>query len=969
MLEFAILGPLELRRDGRPVGVGGAKVRATLAVLLLHANEPVSAEALAGLLWGEDAPGGAARTVQVHISRLRKALGEEGVLLTTGAGYQLSVRADALDAMRFTQLIDEGRRAADDGQHDRAADLLREALALWRGAPLADLAYEPFAQAEIARLEEQRLAALQARIDTDLALGKHAHVIGELQRLTSEHPLREGLHAQLMLALYRSGRQAEALEAYRKARATLVEGLGIEPGEELRAMERAVLAQDAALAAPTAPAHRASTLPPSPTVLIERDAELAHLTQLLRAGSTRLVTVVGPGGVGKTRLALEAAHRLAGRFGGGAKAAWLAGVPHSDGVALALAAALGVHPIADETAENALAREIDDDELLLLADNFEHVLASASLIATLLERCPGLTVLATSREPLRLRAEQRFPLRPLETNAAALLFRQRARASHPDLSFDADDAAAITAICDRLDGLPLAVELAAGRVGLLTPSELATRLADALPLLAEGPRDLAAHQQTMTATLDWSYELLSAEEQQAFVALGAFTGGASLAAAEAVTEARVGALDGLVTRNLAHVRDGRVEVLEVVRQYAAHRLSASADELAVRRRHARWYCDLALRHARDVLIRRGDVTRGLAHEDGNFASAIEWSIGRGEAELAMDLVWALGPYVATTARREDGLRWADAALALDGDVTPGVRGRALVARAKLRGRDPGARAADATLALADLGRDADLLARCRALQLLSVAASEDCDWERARTAAAHAHDVALQLGDPYEIGCALACAALAVDDYGSARELAGLAVAKWRSVGALGDIAELRSPLGFHALRRGDYRGADREFSEALEVCQAVDDPFPRCLALGNLALVRLFEGRLEQAATDFADQLLLAAEHRFTHFYWEALVGLAAIAATGGDPERAALLSGAAEAWQLEFKPVEAPIYDRLDKQFLAPARDALGARQWQHARADGLARARQGPLALLDRAAASQTARPRVAPSLPAR
>src|SRR3954451_5225092 len=251
-MDFRILGPLEALDGTRPVALGGRRRRAVLAALLLHANETVSNERLVDELWGESPPANALKTLQVNVSRLRKAL-PEGMLMTRGHGYELRVDADELDARRFERLLEEGRVELAAERPERALEALEAGLALWRGAPLADLAYEPFAQSEIARLDDQRLAALQARIDTDLALGKHAHVIGELQRLTSEHPLREGLHAQLMLALYRSGRQAEALEAYRKARATLVEGLGIEPGEELRAMERAVLAQDAALAAPTAP--------------------------------------------------------------------------------------------------------------------------------------------------------------------------------------------------------------------------------------------------------------------------------------------------------------------------------------------------------------------------------------------------------------------------------------------------------------------------------------------------------------------------------------------------------------------------------------------------------------------------------------------------------------------------------------------------------------------------------------------
>jgi DNA-binding SARP family transcriptional activator len=255
-MEFRILGSLEVRADDGPVALGGAKLRAVLAVLLLHANEPVSAERLAVALWGEDAPGGAIKTIHVHVSRLRRALGEVDVLVTTSAGYQLRVAPGELDAERFEQLADEGRRALSDDRPEHAARVLHEALSLWRGPALADFAFETFAQAEIQRLEEGRLAALEARVEADLAVGRHAELVGELQQLVAAHPLRERLHGQLMLSLYRTGRQAEALQAYRDARNVLVEQLGIEPGPELRALERTILAQDCVGAGSTGAAGR-----------------------------------------------------------------------------------------------------------------------------------------------------------------------------------------------------------------------------------------------------------------------------------------------------------------------------------------------------------------------------------------------------------------------------------------------------------------------------------------------------------------------------------------------------------------------------------------------------------------------------------------------------------------------------------------------------------------------------------------
>jgi DNA-binding SARP family transcriptional activator len=326
-MEFRILGPLEVRSEQGIVTVAGGKPAAVLAVLLLHANKPVSAGDLAIALWGEDAPSGAVKTVQVHVSRLRKALGGPEILSTTSAGYCLNVRPGQLDAERFAEMVDEARRTLEKGDAAEAAAVLREALLLWRGPPLADFVSEPFAPAEIARLEEQRLAALETRVEADLAVGRHGEVVAELQHLVAEHPTREQLVAQLMLALYRCGRQAEALEAYRAAREVLVEEIGVEPSPTLRDLQAAVLQQDPALDPPT-PAELPTALDPvTATPLVGRDAELAALVERwesARSGSGAVIEVTGGRGSGKTRIAAE-----------------LAGAVHRRGAAVLTAAGTG----------------------------------------------------------------------------------------------------------------------------------------------------------------------------------------------------------------------------------------------------------------------------------------------------------------------------------------------------------------------------------------------------------------------------------------------------------------------------------------------------------------------------------------------------------------------------------------------------------------------------------------------------
>ena len=585
-MDFQILGPLEVHGERGAVGLEGLKPRAVLAMLLLHANEPVSAERLAVGLWGEDAPAGAVKTVQVHVSRLRKALGDPEAVSTTPAGYRLRVRPGELDAERFARGVAEGRRALEAGDPQRAGVVLREALELWHGPALADLEFEPFAAAEIARLEEQRLVALEARVEADLARGAHAALVSELQQLRAEHPTRERLAAQLMLALYRSGRQAEALEVYRDARQILVEDAGVEPGAELQRVHAAILRQDPSLDLPTAAveaararrrptaplggqdvpvaaaSERRSALPASPNRTIGRAREVGSVGERLRSGSVRLLTLTGPGGVGKTRLALEAARAVELDFADGAHLVSLAAVQRPQDVPAAIVSALAIMPLAGESAEQAVERFLAAKHLLLVVDNCEHLPGAAAFIGGLAVACPTVTVLATSREPLAVQAEHCYPVPPLalpERGAdsaavadvdAVALFCERARAHDPDFDSGGDSMDAIAEICRRVDGLPLAIELAAARCGLLSPAEIATRLHGALDGLGAGPRDAPARQQTLRATIDWSHNLLSDDEKACFARFAVFAGGATVEAAETITGAGIDTLDRLVAKSL-----------------------------------------------------------------------------------------------------------------------------------------------------------------------------------------------------------------------------------------------------------------------------------------------------------------------------------------------------------------------------------------------------------------------------------
>ncbi|MFF3409846.1 BTAD domain-containing putative transcriptional regulator [Streptomyces sp. NPDC002742] len=665
-MRFGILGPLDIRtEDGGPLDPGGPRPRALLTLLLLDAGRTVSTRRLTDGLYGAEPPAGAANALQSQISRLRKRLGTPPEIEATPAGYRMLVSPDSVDAHRFERLAGEGRTALTGGDHVAAAGLLREALALWRGPALADL---PDAHGQAARLDQLRLAAFQDRVDADLAVGGGPELVPELRELIGSHPLGERLYGQLMRALHADGRPAEALAVYEEARRTLATELGADPSPELSALHRELLRG-------AEPARR--RLPAQLTRFIGREAELRHVGDLL-AGA-RLVTLTGPGGAGKTRLAIEAARARAGATitrtrtrtrSGTSTSTSTSTSSHShshsqvnacasvyadvcvveltdltDGsrIPYAVLTALGVReglrtPASDTT--RRLLAALEDRELLLVLDNCEHLVEEAAQVAALLlGACPGVRILATSRESLGITGEVLCPVPPLPPEAAVRLFVDRAAAVRPGFA----GHARVAGICAALDGLPLAIELAAARLRTLTPDELADRLGDRFRVLSRGDRTKAPRHRTLRAVVEWSWDLLDEEERGLARRLTVFSGGATLAAVEAVCGVPYpeDLLASLVEKSLLEAVDGRYRMLETIRAFAAEHLESAGEEDLLRDAHARYF--LVLAEEAEPRLRSGGQLPWLARlsaERGNLDAALRHLV-RADPRRALLLMAAL----------------------------------------------------------------------------------------------------------------------------------------------------------------------------------------------------------------------------------------------------------------------------------------------------------------------------------------
>ncbi|MGW4206376.1 BTAD domain-containing putative transcriptional regulator [Lentzea sp. NPDC004789] len=601
-MHVGILGPVEAHSPDGKVSVGGPRPRTLLALLALRVGDIVPLDRLIDGLYGSEPPSDAANALQGQVSRLRRALGDASLIEFHPAGYRLALEAAHVDAHRFAELAAEGQRALEHGDPQGAESLLSEALQLWRGPALADVDAPDHAT----RLEQQRSAATNALIAARIRLGKAD--VQEISDLVARHPLDERLRGYLMQALHQQGRQAEALQAFEDARALLAEELGADPSPELRAIHLQILRGQT---------HR--ELPAQLTSFVGRQEELRRLASL----TSRLVTLTGPGGAGKTRLALQSA---------GPGAIFVDLAPVKD-VPAATLQALGLK----ETVlapEDRLTLALRERDALLILDNCEHVIVQAAQLAQhLLSTCPSLRILATSREPLGITGETLCPVPPLQPEQSVALFVDRARLVNPAFVQDRHTVD----ICRELDGLPLAIELAAARTRTLTAEEISSRLDDRFRLLTKGNRAAAPRHQTLRAVVEWSWDLLDADERDLAAALATFSGGATLEAVEQVCGHDLEVLEALVDKSLVEAVDGRYRMLETIREFCSRHGRADAE-------HAAYF--LALARRADPELRRHDQVRWFARltaEHANFLQAIEWATEH-DQDLALQLVSALSWY-------------------------------------------------------------------------------------------------------------------------------------------------------------------------------------------------------------------------------------------------------------------------------------------------------------------------------------
>ena len=964
-LRFAVLGPVRAWRGETELDLGSPQQRAVLAVLLLAEGRQVPAGAFVDALWGSEPPKAAAGTLRTYVSRLRQGLaagGGRAVIETAGAGYVLPVQPAAVDFGLFQEWTAQARAARGGGDAAQAAVFLRDALGLWQGEPLAGLSGE-YAEAQRARLTELHLAAVEDRLAVEVELGRHVEAVAELQALAAAHPLREQLSELLMLALYRAGRQADALAVFDRTRHTLSEDLGIDPGPALREMHQRILETDRSLIGPAEidpqplvvrtllPEREPRPAGPPPgnspatycgvgmTSLLGREQAIAEVAGLVARSGGRLVTLTGPGGVGKTRLAVAVGERLAGEFAAGTVLVPLDTVTDPSLVLPAIGRMAGADLARTDSPLEALAETFGDDAWLLILDNLEQVVQVARDLGELLARCPGVAILATSRTVLGLRAEREYPVPPLPTAPATVsvaeetevaevaawpavaLFIDRARAVRPGFTLTRANAATVAEIGRRLEGVPLAIELAAARTRFLDPAALLDRLAASLDVLGSGAVDLPERQRTLRATVEWSVSLLADAERSLLETAAVFAGGWTLQAAAAVAgldeEQALELTEALARHSLIYVDStrfgSRARMLDTVREFVAERLAARPDASQIGRRHADYYRALAEQADRPLRgAGRGEWMERLQAETENLAAAVRWYLAWDPGPLP-HLFRVLSLFWVQQDLEREARPWVERLLPAVGALTP-------QSQAELSW-------SAAVLAVSS-GDDAAALAARRRLAPLMAGIQDP-----------FLHAVSRLI---------MAWTLPIVSDFdGALREATG-ALGELRGQDELVFTALTAFSAGAMEMVLGRYERAQRHLREARALSERAGGDWLPAFARAQAGILAVLRGRPDDARALLEEALDLSLAARSTQLVAGSLSACAWLAFAEGAPERAARLEGAAEGVRRRAGMLTWPHLRQVEAELLAKVRQRLGAGRFDQAFSAGFGLTQQEAVAI---------------------
>ena len=915
LLEIRLLGPFEVLVGGTPADVGGSKRQALLAMLALRAGRVVGVDMLIDGLWGADLPSAPRNALHHHIARLRAALGEESIL---GSSDGYALHGAHVDVARFEELLADTRAALRDGDVVTGADAVEEALGLWRGQALQGLPGTAWFSAEARRLETLRVDALEERFEVALALGEHRELTPSIRSALADEPFRERLWGQLMLSLYRSGRQADALETFQEARRVLADELGLEPGPDLRRLQEAILAHDPAIAAAPIDRRRRGNLPAQSTSFLGREEALDQLTALLH--EHRLVTLTGPPGVGKSRLAVETARSLEGEFPEGT---WLVDFGRAAGAADAVRLLANV---VDVRGPDPLARAVSrlrHAAALVVLDACEHALEEAArIVSTLLAECPGVRIVATSREALHVASEVRVPVSPLG-DAAVDLFLERARAARPGFAADDETVELAAEIARRVDGLPLALELAAARTNVLGLAELVAILDRREALLRDSPA-ADPSRTALRELVEWSYDLLHADEKTLLQQLSVHRGGASLAslvavgAAHGLNEATVAYLvSALVDKSIVFASfssgTARYDTLDTVRGYVLERLAESGGLAAARAAHAAYFAGLA-DQAR-VALRGPDWlqwARRLEGENDNLWAALGYAHDAADSYAAVRL-GTLGWYFALADRVSEGRRFLDRSVSAahdDGPIELRIEQLAdlcYIATEELD-LDAALTAGERALALAVTAGAPWQLGFARLM--LGLAVSQGGDAERAATLMHDAAEAFEAAGDTWGAAATSLIRAIAAAHAGDAAAAAAMTGAARRHADAI-EYDAFRVPTflleAWVAQRHQDGAAAEDAYGRAFELAGRVGFGDHAAFALVGLGSHALAEGDLRRAEELERQALETADAAHATPICAYARVVMAQIAAASGDSAVARQLYQQVLEWSQTERPHQA--------------------------------------------------------------